>query len=524
MIQEQEFDVLLLSPWSEQVFVNPAYQLIREEMGRCSQILSKQKLQDYFKRYRETDESVGNLLPFWDQHFYSQRYAPYTPGLLSLAAVLETAGYRVKCMSLDIARKPYADDPDWLEKCLKPLCEQTRLAVGITSVTAEYARALAVLDRVRECAPHLKTLIGGTHVTYLPEDAIRHPSVDAVVVGEGETAITELVQAWEAGEPIHGIKGTVNLIDGKVFKNPPQPLLDMTKVPRPAYHLLDEEMKDGIKLTPTYSRGCPYACDYCVESHFWERKVRHRDAEAFAAELKYLADELGWRFIHIADSTFGINRAATIALCDAIEKLEIDAMFSVNLRPEARKYLGEDLLKRLVSLGFVEMYLGAETADPALLKALNRNQAQDSLISTLTFLKEIGVPFVKLYLMVGLPEDTHEGLQTTINTVRELIRRDLVFYATAKFFVPTPGTPLFTDTAISGTKDTAEPWFNFERYNFPPFYEHEHLSALEQEHYLLLIQSIQLSAYREKLGLRADEALPRLRDWAAEHYLRRLYT
>ncbi|MCA6289325.1 MAG: radical SAM protein, partial [Phenylobacterium sp.] len=437
---------------------------------------------------------------------------------------LEAEGFSVACACLDVERErdAYAGG-DWLERTLARLCDGVRLAVGVTSVTPEFDRAVTVLETVKRLRPNLRTLIGGTHVTYLDEEPARHPAIDVVVRGEGEAIACEIARRWRDVLPIDDVKGVTVFHEGRIVRNASPPLINLKTAPIPAYHLIDEFSRDRVKLTPTYTRGCPYGCSYCVESIFFERRVRHKDPVRFVDELEIIAERFGWRGIHIADSTFGIDRKATAALCDELEKRRLNALFSINVRPNLFSYLGEELVARLVSLGFVEFYLGAETADDDLIKALQRRQSFGELMDCLTRLKALGVPFVKLYLMVGIPGDTHEGLQKTINSVRLMIREDLIFYATAKFFVPTPGTEPYAQFQVPEGPGQAGSWSRYERYNYPPWYPHDELTPMDLDHYLCLIQSVQLREYLGKLGRKPSEMTSRARDWAAEAYLKKQY-
>lgn len=517
------FDVLLLSVWTDPVRVNPAYQFLRQEIDACASKLAPQRLEAFFSRHGGHIEVYSRMLP------YDVLY-PYCPGLLALAAQLEASGFRVKCVSLDLERIRLNAADGWLDAALKPLLESTRIAVGVSAVTPELPRALEVLSAVKRLAPSLHTMIGGTHVSFEDAEAAMHPAVDVVVRGEGESTAVELVQRWQRGEPIDDVEGTTLrrpgnrnlLVNGQsLIRNRNRPLLDLTKLPPPAYHLLDRETRSRLKITPTYSRGCPFACEYCVESTFWERRVRHKDPVKFVDEIQYLVEEMNFRFIHIADSTFGVQKSAVVALCDELEKRKLDCVFSVNARPDLFTYLGEPLIRRLVSLNFVEFFLGAETADDTLLDNLNSRKSHGELLEALTKLRDIGVPFVKLYLMVGVPGDTHETLRKTIDAVRLLLQQELIYYATAKFFVPAPGTPSFA--ALASADEARKDWGQYERYNYPPWFPHESLRPWELEAYLLLLQGVQLSEMHRRLGTTAPAMEATARDWSNQHYMSRKY-
>jgi anaerobic magnesium-protoporphyrin IX monomethyl ester cyclase len=513
-MERMEYDVALVSVWTEPVCVNPSYQLIRNEINRYSRILAAERLTEFMTSNPDRASEYGDVVRYQDQF-------PYCPGLLSIAAVLEEAGFNVLCVSLDVERERIGGE-DWLEVYVRRLCSMVRIAVGVSAVTPEYHRAIQFLELVKRHAPALRTMIGGTHVTYIDDEPARNRAVDVVVRGEGESTALDLMQRWRDNRPIDDVPGTTIDNGGVIRRNPDRQLLDCAKLPVPAYHLLDAATLARVHLTPTYSSGCPFQCNYCVESIFWERRVRHKDPVRFVDELETIIRLTNWKFIHIADSTFGINREATELLCDELERRNLDAVFSVNVRPDVFSYMGEELVRRLARLRFVEFYIGMESADEGLLASLNRRQSHAGLLEALHKLKEIGIPFVKLYLIVGAPGDTHEGIQNTLNSIRRMLEQGLIYYATGKFFVPAPGTEQFERPSDNGYRFLTRDWSLYERYNFPPVVEHRDLSAFEIEQYVTLLQAMQLAIYRKRLGPDADEQR-RIRAWTQRTYYRKIY-
>ena len=508
-------DVTLVSPWTEPVAVNPSYQLIREEIDRCMGELIPRRIGAFLEAH------PANAADYTKVVRYRTR-VPFSPGLLSIAAYLEEAGYTVRLVCLDVHREMSADGPGWLKTCVDAFCKTTRIAVGVTSVTPEICRALQVLEEVKSSAPWLRTMIGGTHVTYEDVDAALHPAVDAVVRGEGEATALELVSRWASGRPIADIDGITLESEGTVVRNRDRKLLDLSALPMPAYHLLDRETADRIHLVTMYTRGCPYKCSYCVESSFWHRLLRHKTPEKFVDEIEYVADRFDWRLIHIADSTFGLNRDATVRLCEELERRRPEVLFSINVRPDVFRYMGQDLVERLIENSFVEWCMGFESASDELIASLERRQTYDATVDALTRLKNLGAPFVALYTFVGAPGETHESVQRTINAVRLLLQQELISYATTKTYIPTPGTDPFSAAEQQGIRSLSRDFRLYERYGFPPPYLHSNLSAFEIEHYIALMQAVQLKVLRDRLG-GEEEMQDRIREWANRTYLRRIY-
>ena len=99
----------------------------------------------------------------------------------------------------------------------------------------------------------LTTVLGGPHLTLMPEESIslEHPEVDYVIQGEADESILEFVDALEgrrAMETVHGLYWRKN---GEIVVNPPSGLIpNLDSIPYPAHDL--------FKITPLHQ---PAAAD-----------------------------------------------------------------------------------------------------------------------------------------------------------------------------------------------------------------------------------------------------------------------
>lgn len=86
---------------------------------------------------------------------------------------------------------------------------QKRLAnsdlVGISSTTSTAPAAYKLADQIRQQKKNVQVVIGGPHVTFLPDEALEH--ADFCVRGEGEDTITDLITCLENGTGIDHING-----------------------------------------------------------------------------------------------------------------------------------------------------------------------------------------------------------------------------------------------------------------------------------------------------------------------------
>jgi radical SAM superfamily enzyme YgiQ (UPF0313 family) len=160
--------------------------------------------------------------------------------------------------------------------------------VGISSLSAQIGEAYELADRYR--ALDVPVVIGGLHVTALPEEASQH--VDAVIVGEGESVWSDILKDAETGKlkPFYRTRGDFPLTDA----------------PIPAYELL--ELSKYNRLTVQTSRGCPFRCEFCASSILLTRHYKQKPIEKVLAEIDRI--KALWRrpFIEFADDNAFVNR------------------------------------------------------------------------------------------------------------------------------------------------------------------------------------------------------------------------
>jgi len=158
--------------------------------------------------------------------------------------------------------------------------------VGITASTVVMPNATRLAEAIQRALPEVVVLLGGKHVTAIPEDvhACPCPAFDLSVLGEGEDTLLEIVDvlarcasksAFLAAGIRDAIPGIAFSRGGKMVKTAPRPfVVDLDALPLPARDLrpLDRYKPVGnrYKRLPAFSmvaiRGCPYPCSFCSEA------------------------------------------------------------------------------------------------------------------------------------------------------------------------------------------------------------------------------------------------------------------
>ncbi len=172
--------------------------------------------------------------------------------------------------------------------------------VAISSYTAQIADAYRLADHYR--ARGVPVVMGGLHVSVLPEEARAHGAT--AVVGEGELSWPRVVEDWRRGR----LEPEYRPPDGASF--------DLASAPVPRYELLDVARYN--RLTVTTSRGCPHHCEFCASSILLAPRYRVKPVERILAEVRRIKELWPDPFIEFADDNSFVDRAHARELLTAL--------------------------------------------------------------------------------------------------------------------------------------------------------------------------------------------------------------
>ena len=184
---------------------------------------------------------------------------------------------------------------------------------------------------------------------------------DALVVGEGESAIPVWLASWRAGNPC----GT--------FKETEKP--DVSLSPTPRFDLL--RLADYVQIGVQYSRGCPFNCEFCDIIELFGRKPRTKTPDQILRELGAIK-ALGYTgSIDLVDDNFiGNKRSVKRALLPALIEWNKKEGRPFYFCTEASMNLADDheLLQLMQDADFRVIFMGIETPDPELLLKTQKSQ------------------------------------------------------------------------------------------------------------------------------------------------------
>ncbi len=313
--------------------------------------------------------------------------------------------------------------------------------VCFTTLSPRFPTVVRIARELKKCDGALTVIVGGPHVTGAPRTSLDE-SIDFGVLGEGEEALVELLDALEAGRDASSIPNLVLRSPQGAIVNTTRPYIqDIDALPFPAWDLMkpdeyvDPAYFNGPHLALFSSRGCPHDCTFCASRVTWERRLRVRSVGNVIAELEAIVGDLGIRNVMFWDDNFAARKKRAIELCRAMADRKLDLDYTVQIRADQ---VSEDLLEALKGSGCGFAAIGVESGNDQKLAEIGKNETKDQFRAAIALMKKVGVPSIASYI-IGLPGDTHETIQETIDFAFELDADQSKFMILA----PYPGTAVY---------------------------------------------------------------------------------
>lgn len=295
--------------------------------------------------------------------------------------------------------------------------------VGFSCYIWNIEETIIVIDMLKKIRPELKVVLGGPEVSYDVEYWMeRLPSVDFIVVGEGEETFHHLLQEILGDQKYHMVFGLAYRKDGTTVINPPRPKLELNDIPSPFQGFEDiPELRNRVVYFET-SRGCPFSCSFCLSSI--EVGVRYFPIERTKQELKYLIDN-GVKLIKFVDRTFNIKRDYALEIFEFLIQNHSGTVFQFEItadimRPEVLDYLAKN-----APPGIFRFEIGVQSTRDETNLIVNRKQNFQKLSHTVKTVKEAKNIDQHLDLIAGLPEEDYQSFRKTFNDVFALRPEEL---------------------------------------------------------------------------------------------------
>ncbi len=286
--------------------------------------------------------------------------------------------------------------------------------VGFTVLTPQAPWVYRMSDRLRSSGK--KVILGGIHVTALPEEA--RPHADSIVLGEAEQIWEELLEDAERGRLKPFYKGEFS---------------DLSNLPKPVTDLWNTKYVYGYFQT---SRGCPFSCTFCSVHKFFGGKTRMRPIKDVVEEVASSKRRLFWG---IDDNIWGVNIKRSIELYREMgENIKGKWWFGSGDLNSVQHPRSDELLKYARKAGLTAVLVGWESNNIGSLEEYKAVTKQGrNRRDAIKKIRDNGID-VMLFIMVGGRQDLREDFDGILRLCNEL-----KVAAHPVMTTPFPGTELY---------------------------------------------------------------------------------
>ena len=236
--------------------------------------------------------------------------------------------------------------------------------IGFSAMTLQFKNICNALNAIKKIAPTIPTVIGGIHVTALPQDG-NNANFDYIVCGEGERTFTS---------------NQINLQS--------IPIKDLDEIPfyvddyLPYIHHYNSS-KGFLILT---ARGCPFSCNFCLSKEQRTPGMRYHSISYIIDMLQSLNQKYNLSSFFIGDDIFVIKPKRVIEFCDAVQPLKFQ--FHCFSHAGHGSY---ELYKYMYKAGFRRISLGVEHGNDKILKVAHKHATLASIENTCSIIHKAGL-------------------------------------------------------------------------------------------------------------------------------------
>jgi len=391
-------------------------------------------------------------------------------GTLYVAAAIRAAGHEVRFFNGAFMGR---------EEILAALAEFQPDFAGLYSTTFGWRKAQQAAADVRKILPGVFLVVGGPYPVAVQDKCLAEcPELDAVVTGEGEYTVVEMLDRLAAATALRpssvslaGILGVAWRDNGHIVLNQPRPLIeDLDALPFPARDLLGEA---DLYIPPpaTYkrrpvavimtARGCNRRCIYCFQiDKYRSRGVRFRSVENVLAEIELCLAQ-GYREIKFIDDTLAADYDRAMTLAREIKRRGLDFTWFASA---CVNQVDKPLLAAFKEAGCWAILFGAESGVQKDLNTIRKGITLEQTRKAVRAAKEAGITVYTPFLF-GIPGQTFADGLKSIEFACELDPDIANFHAVTPF----PGTELYDNIDKYGTMSEDLNDYSYQGVAFVPY-------------------------------------------------------
>jgi radical SAM superfamily enzyme YgiQ (UPF0313 family) len=307
--------------------------------------------------------------------------------------------------------------------------------VGISTITSTVPAAYRLAEELKK--RDIVTVLGGPHVTFLPEEAVMYSPI--CVRNEGEYSFAKLVSLLKEEKSLSikalkEISGLSFRVNGEIYHTPDSEFIsDLDSLPFLDFSLLNRNYleKEKVLLMLT-TRGCPHRCEFCSVTTLLGHKYRCRSIDNVMEELKLHLP----RTVLFYDDNFTAVPQRTKALLESIIRANLKLRWMAQVGVDV--YKDKELLKLMKRSGCYRLYIGMESLDLASLQEYKKKHTPQEVEECIIHLKEKKIKVHAMFIY-GSDNDSPSSL----NKILKFVKKYMLDSVQIMILTPLPGSFLY---------------------------------------------------------------------------------
>ena len=386
----------------------------------------------------------------------------FPQGLAYIAAALQQHGAEVSIYNQDLDHLPE-------EHLTEHLDNNHYDIVGFSFIAGyyQYRKALKISVAINRSKNRPFYIIGGHGPSPEPDFFLHKTGADAVVIGEGEETIKELVTAVTEKRSLNAINGIAYRDGSTTIITEQRPLIaDIDSIPFPAFELFPMEHYRLLRMPHATSsdfvmpllsgRGCPFTCSFCYRL---DEGLRERSNESIIEEIKLLQRDYGISYIAFSYELLMSSVQRVTSLCEDFLKAKLNIKWDCNGR---LNYAKPGVLKLMKQAGCVFINYGIEAMDDDVLRKMNKALTTKQIISGIEATLESGIS-PGYNIIFGNPGDNEQTLAKGVDFLLDY--DDGAQMRTIRPETPYPGSPLYYQAIEQGLLKDCEDFYEIHHTN-----------------------------------------------------------
>jgi radical SAM superfamily enzyme YgiQ (UPF0313 family) len=303
--------------------------------------------------------------------------------------------------------------------------------VAFSCTTPTFSHALGLARSLKRENSKIHIVFGGWHVSAVPEEALEHPEIDQIVIGEGEESFLDI---------LNGNRNRV--LRGRAVS-------DLDYLPFPDRELIRNHREIDLccqiakeRITSFQSnRGCPFRCVFCAERvitgkfHRKDNPIRSRSPNNLLDEVVSVSERYKLDKFKFVDSTWNVTTERVISFCKEKISQGFDLPFECNIHAALTN---QEMFEWMARANCHQINVGVESGSPAIMAKNRKGISCDKVEKVFKWARGVGIER-RAFFQIGMIDETDEDIEMT-EAFAEKIQPD-VFGVTIT--CPYPGTDYY---------------------------------------------------------------------------------